>query len=815
MDDTSAAMASEQEGPKLTLKFKLQPGTLPDTDTLTLPELPAKSTIGALRQHIQQAIPSHPPQERQRLLYGGRALIDNAQTLADALDVGRRPNEDMERVVHLVIRPDANAAPAGPPRAMPRPQSTPNAQVNPLQPPNAPPIAGGINIQQLHQEHAARQQAMIQQMLRTQQQAGQVPVPLPPQQTFPGFGLPPGFRPGAGFNQAVAAQQQQRAAAGMTGVGGPNGGAPRVDEAAQQTGREGVGNDRPMGRAESEPHGLPHMPPGERRPTGPGQPAPAGHPHTQQPPGRPVSGQGFVMQGMGPNGERITINHQTMHFPNMQPGQQMPFQMPLVPQFPQGLVPPFAGIPGQQQPQGPSALDRARENVAEMQRMLTELRGQNGVTDEQRTRLDSLQERTREVNNYIDPFQLGNLNPAGRSTSPRPPNQPPNVQPQARRPPQPMTSHQFANIPGLFQAQVHANTTAQTAPMASPNEVTCYLLSSPTGPHALLFHPQHGTYTTPSSVNQPVPSVGDCYRTGVFPTTLQQPATRAPPTPTPTTQPPAQPADPAPQPNNQQIALQQPAQAAADQPAPAEQAGDPLAPIQGLLNNVWMLLRLLIFAYFVLGSGLGWRRPAILLAVGFLFWLVNAGPGGDRVRAAVRGWWEGVVAVPRQGVPAHADGEGEAPQQQQQRQQQGDGGRAGQMPTPEQVAQRLMAERQQRGGWLREQIRPVERAVALFVASLWPGIGEAHVRAREAEERRVAEEEAARRAREEEDRGRREEEEKTKREGGEGSASAEGKENGEVGGGEKVGTSATGEGEGSAGPEVKEEREAVKTETST
>jgi hypothetical protein len=58
---------------------------------------------------------------------------------------------------------------------------------------------------------------------------------------------------------------------------------------------------------------------------------------------------------------------------------------------------------------------------------------------------------------------------------------------------------------------------------------------------------------------------------------------------------------------------------------------------------------------------------------------------------------------------------------------------------------------------LREQIRPVERAVALFVASLWPGIGEAHVRAqrelREQEERRAAEAEVEARRRVEEERG--------------------------------------------------------------
>lgn len=87
-----------------------------------------------------------------------------------------------------------------------------------------------------------------------------------------------------------------------------------------------------------------------------------------------------------------------------------------------------------------------------------------------------------------------------------------------------------------------------------------------------------------------------------------------------------------------------------------------------------------------------------------------------------------------------------------------DGGpRQAGMPTPEEVARRLVAERRER---LIRWVRPVERAVALFVGSLWPGVGEAAVRereeaervARESEERRRAEAEAAEKEREEKER---------------------------------------------------------------
>ena len=51
-------------------------------------------------------------------------------------------------------------------------------------------------------------------------------------------------------------------------------------------------------------------------------------------------------------------------------------------------------------------------------------------------------------------------------------------------------------------------------------------------------------------------------------------------------------------------------------------AQDPLAgPLGQLLNHMWLLLRILIFAYFLLGSNLGWRRPVLLLLLGLGFWL--------------------------------------------------------------------------------------------------------------------------------------------------------------------------------------------------
>lgn len=62
---------------------------------------------------------------------------------------------------------------------------------------------------------------------------------------------------------------------------------------------------------------------------------------------------------------------------------------------------------------------------------------------------------------------------------------------------------------------------------------------------------------------------------------------------------------------------------------------------------------------------------------------------------------------------------------------------------PQRVAQRLIEQRQrQNAGWFMSQVRRVEHATLLFLASLLPGVGERHVAARE-------EEDQARRRREE------------------------------------------------------------------
>ena len=86
--------------------------------------------------------------------------------------------------------------------------------------------------------------------------------------------------------------------------------------------------------------------------------------------------------------------------------------------------------------------------------------------------------------------------------------------------------------------------------------------------------------------------------------------------------------------------------------------------------------------------------------------------------------------------------------------------------TPEEAARRLLLQqRNNQFSWARDAMRTLERGVALFVASLWPGIGERMVHAQEERERleRVAASEE--RERQEEEERRRREEEEARRQG--------------------------------------------------
>jgi hypothetical protein len=153
--------------------------------------------------------------------------------------------------------------------------------------------------------------------------------------------------------------------------------------------------------------------------------------------------------------------------------------------------------------------------------------------------------------------------------------------------------------------------------------------------------------------------------------------------------------------------------------------------IAAAIPHVWFVIRMAFFIYFF-SAGLDWRRLIPMSLIGLGVWLIHIGLFDERWEG-IRRHFEGLImddANPRANAPAggarqHGDGAGDRE------------------PRPEDTAARLLAAREASNvGWLRERTRTMERAVAMFVASLWPGVGERHLRARD-EARQRAEEAAA------------------------------------------------------------------------
>lgn len=813
-------MAPPEPPSAITLKVKVPAGHISaGSAEFSLNSIPITTPIADVRARIQQLLPTHPPPERQRILHLGHPLVSDVQTLAEALKVQRTPTQT-EYVVHLIVRGEGVGTPSPiptPPAGLQGRSRTPTGATVP-----APQMQqASTTMEATRQYEQAAQRHMQHVQAQMQMQGGTLAVP--PQFIAAGpqyhpMGVAPYPMPMPNFGQqAVAHGQQQRASGHMHGPGGP------VDRTTppllpqQHPGSDGSSSDQVTTT-------------GAALTTGATPPAP---------PALAQTGNNPPDTYTLPNGQRVRIQQRVnISIPQLGiTGQALPAGgLPVQNLLPQlANLMPQAGFVGMAQPQqqqqsqppqvhaasngGPSALDRARDNMIEMRRMLDEMRSSANISEEDRTRIANLQERVQSVNDYIDPFHLHGVRSNGATAGSGVPTATTNSSAQSRQeqvlqpiysghgqmqqpppyaqqpaavlpfPPPPVFRPQNLMFPqGLpfnmnpfvgQNGQPHLPTAPAVFPWppraqqppANPSDITCYLLSSPHGPQALLLSPQYGTYTS----------------TLARATALNPTSTVSGPQPNPHHGPGQQILDALAQaaPNGDPVAA---AAALHVQNANALQhqrqnAGDqPLGPLQPLFNHMWLLLRVLIFAYFLLGANMGWRRPLAMLLIGVGFWLVRVGLFGEG--GVVRRWWDGIVQVPGQPQPNRPQdnqGNPQAPEQngppnaqgrrgqQPERQRQQHGGGPTRMPTPEQVAQRLIDERNAgqnaRVQQLREAIRPVERAVALFVASLWPGIGEAHVRAREQEERRRNEEEIAARRREDEERKRREEDERKTKEG--------------------------------------------------
>ena len=314
------------------------------------------------------------------------------------------------------------------------------------------------------------------------------------------------------------------------------------------------------------------------------------------------------------------------------------------------------------------------------------------------------------------------------------------------------------NLPGLQPHNAGGN------PNVTINmNTTAYLLSSPAGPQALLMSPS-GLYASPGYplTAQPIPAPFAMPAQG---STMLGPHAAAAPANAGSTSQPEQQHRPAPGAEARPAAAAPPHQPPAPAPAVARPPGaavadagpgaeDPGADVLRMLFNLgghlWLFIRIAGFVYLFGGAGAPWPRTLLIVAATTLVFLAQnraVRPFVDALWAPVRRHVEELV---QDVVPV------ERQQQEGQQQQQGQPGEpaAGAPPqpptphgppTPAPGSARPPSSPVPRDAPARSTMRRAERAVALFVASLVPGVGERHVAARD---------EAARRARPENDRGR-------------------------------------------------------------
>lgn len=136
---------------------------------------------------------------------------------------------------------------------------------------------------------------------------------------------------------------------------------------------------------------------------------------------------------------------------------------------------------------------------------------------------------------------------------------------------------------------------------------------------------------------------------------------------------------------------------------------------------MWLIFRLGLFVWFFTSPDSSWSRWLTIICMAVFAFVLSTG----LLNGVAENAWRPIGRHIENILPALEHPRG------------GQGGRRGHdgEPNPEQMAARLVAERQGREGWLTGQVRRLERAGLLFLASIAPGVAERHIANLEAEAR--------------------------------------------------------------------------------
>ena len=287
-------------------------------------------------------------------------------------------------------------------------------------------------------------------------------------------------------------------------------------------------------------------------------------------------------------------------------------------------------------------------------------------------------------------------------------------------------------------------TIASGPPNSGASEV--YILNSPQGPRALVYNRGSETYyytPTPARPTRPPMSLPDSFNHLLFPTQNTVAGDGVPQrSATP------QAGDPH---NSQGLRLRrapgrevrdQPAQAAPVRPHNAGAA----AQLARIWPHFWLAVRLALFVWWFTSPQSSWSRWFTVIAIAVAIFVVNTGildGYAEQVWRIICRHMENLIPLAE---PNNIRNGPAAPRATTVAEPPGQNG----PPDPGRAAARLVEQRQRaNASWLMDQVRRVERAGLLFLASIAPGVAERHIAhlEAEAERQRQAAEAAAEEAR--------------------------------------------------------------------
>lgn len=644
---------------------------------ITFPRIHLDTKVSQLKIRIRNALPAAPAPERQRLIYRGHALLNADATLRQVL----RPQTSTEAhsdvyTLHLVLVP-GNADSNSPTPMQPAVHaSTGGLQEPPTHPlgPNDVPRAPGHQMPAHVLAHAQATQMMLQNQLNL-------------------------------IQQELAGGDHQRQHQHDHGPVHPN------------AGRQATSMPNGMQITYEVHQGQP----GQQMPI---MPIPAGfgfgHPNA-------TSLQAFMQQ-----------QQQLMQHPALAGHQPMPIagQIPTYqPGFPAG--------PNEELAVTTEANDANGPNVSAPTPTTTRVHETIGPQG-QRIRTVVRESLNLPVSRH------GTPNPASRPASTDPTSQQPRaVSPNPMLPAMPGINLQRPQ-PALTSAPTqshfrgdptrHAPVSFMMPPpmptvSASPSTTMAWVVSSPTGPEALLFAPGHGLFSSTSQTGSVglIPTRTSRHR--VVAATSQSSVVVA--------QAAAGPAPPQP---GQAPAAQALARLPHPNAAPAAQLAEENEFLNGLVGRGWLFIRLYVITFFISEPNT-WRRYILLSLIAFVVFLPR--PNFlQRAMAQVRRHIDALIGPPTPPardahvVPGQTNADGTAAL-----------GATQPVATPAEGAARLLREHEaQNPNVIRDVLFRIERALAMFLASLVPGVGERHIQAREDQRREAERVENERRTREEAER---------------------------------------------------------------